>query len=141
MQKVFKKQNKKLSVTRDSGANVKVLKMLERAGYVEVYDLMLENGRENKKVKKKILPVAVCDSGARWGECVLSGEDSTYGDIRKVIGRQNIQDAMHLEAHIRNEHDYFVTEDTDFLKVRDRLNEKFSVKIVTPSELKEICKK
>jgi predicted nucleic acid-binding protein len=124
-------------ITRDSGANVKKLKTLEQQGYIEIYDVKLENGRENKKVKEKILPVLVLDH-ARLGECVLGGEDTVYDDIRKIIGKNNIEDAMHLEAHIRNKHDYFVTEDTDFLKVKNELQEKFSIKIVTPDDLMSI---
>lgn len=113
---------------------MKKLKTLEKQGYIEIYDVKLENGRENKKVKEKILPVLVLGH-TRLDECILAGEDTIYEDVRKIIGRENIKDAMHLEAHIRNGHDYFVTEDTDFLKVRDVLQKRFTIKIVTPDEL------
>ena len=43
------KQKKRYSITRDSGANVKILKRLQNAGFIKIYDVMLENGRENTK--------------------------------------------------------------------------------------------
>lgn len=142
MTKVREKQNNFVTtVTRDSGANVKLLRRLEREGYIKIFDVKFENGRENKKVKEKVLPVGVWGSGARWGECVWAGADCVYADIREILGKEYAQDAMQLEAHIRNGHDYFVTEDNDFLRNRSRLEDKFSVKIVTPEELQEICQK
>lgn len=132
------KQNKVFSITRDSGANVKALKLLESKGFIKIFDVMLENGRENKRVKDKILPIGVWGH-ALWGEAVWAGDNSKYDDIRTVIGKNNIKDAMHLEAHIRSSHDYFVTEDNDFLNKRDILAQKFGVKIITLQELKKIC--
>lgn len=133
-------KNISYSVTRDSGANVKILKKLENTGLITIYDVLLENGRENKKVKNKVLPVGVWGH-SKWGEAVYSGDDCKYSEIREIIGRENIEDAMHLEAHIRNNHDYFITEDNDFLSKREDLNKKFNVKIMTPTELeKTICK-
>ena len=123
-----------LNVTRDSSANVKILKELENKGYIKIYDVMLENGRENKRIKEKILPVAVWDHCC-WDEAVWGGDDCVYDEIRKILGTDHIEDAMHLEAHIRNRHDYFVTEDTDFLKKRKELHGRFGVKIATPEEL------
>ncbi len=132
---------KVFTVTRDSGANVKILKNLEKDSFIFIHDVMLENGRENKKVKNKVFPVAVLNH-SRWNEAIISkNNDSTYDDIRKIIGNNNIKDAMHLEAHIRNSHDYFVTEDRDFLDKRQELEKKFSIKIVTPAELDRICRR
>lgn len=61
-------------VTRDSGANVKLLKHLERAGCITIYDVMLENGRDNRKVKDKVLPVAVMDRVVQDGANALLQE-------------------------------------------------------------------
>jgi predicted nucleic acid-binding protein len=132
--------SKLITVTRDSGASVRVLRELEKAGYIKIYDVMLENGRHNKKVSEKVLPVAVMGH-AIWGEAVWTADNCTYDEIRNIIGKNNVKDAMQLEAHIRNNHDYFVTEDTDFLNKRVELGLKFDVKIVTPTELKDICQK
>ena len=132
--------NNILTVIRDSGANVKILKFLERKGCIKIFDVMLENGRENKKVKDKILPAGVWDH-CLWDEAVWSDDDCLYDEICKIIGSNNVKDAMHLETHIRNSFDYFVTEDNDFLNKRDILKDKFNVLIVTPLELQKICEK
>ncbi len=138
MSAVKEKQNKVFSITRDSGANVKILKSLERKRYIKVFDVMLENGRENKKVKEKVLPVGVWGHSL-WGESVWAGTDNKYDEIREIIGKNNIEDAMHLEVHLRSNHDYFVTEDKDFLTKREILEQRFGVNIVTPEELEKIC--
>ena len=97
---------------------------------------MTEN--QTNSIKSKILPVAVYNH-TKYNECVYGDENSSYGPIRETIGKQNIGDAIKLEAHIRNNHDYFVTEDTDFLNKRRELTEKFGITIVTPLELASIC--
>ncbi len=125
-----------IRVTRDSGANLKILKKLELLGLIDIHDVMLENGRNTKKVSKKILPVAVFDH-ARWDEAVFAEEGNKYDDIRSILGKEKVKDAMQLEAHLRNKLDYFVTEDTDFILIREVLKEKFGAEIVTPEELAE----
>ncbi len=54
--------NKKLPVTADSGANLKLLRKLERQGLITITTVDLENGKHNK-VSDKIGPIAV------WGKC------------------------------------------------------------------------
>ena len=137
MMKLNKKN--KYKITLDSSANLKLLKALEKQGYVEINNVMLENGRETKKVKNKILPTLVLNHSI-LGESVLGGSDNIYENIRKIIGYDHVKDAMHLEAHIRNNHDYFITEDKDFLNKREELEKKFNIKIKTPEELQKICK-
>ena len=132
---------RKVKITRDASANVKILKNLENRNLIEIHDVMLEGGRDNKKVKNKILPVGVWNH-SRWDEFLwASDEDNTYEELMKIVGNDKIEDAMHLEAHIRNKHDYFVTEDNDFLHKREILNEKFGVIILTPNELQKLCSK
>jgi len=133
---------RKAKITRDANANVKILKSLEKKGLLEIYDVMLENGRENKKIRNKILPVGVCNH-SRCGECVVgSDEDNIFEDICKILGKNKIEDAMHLEAHIRNKHDYFITEDKDFLQKKEILKARFAIEILTPIELqKKLYKK
>jgi predicted nucleic acid-binding protein len=131
-------QNYPYFITRDSCANVKILKDLEQRGFIKVFDVMLENGRENKKFKDKIKPVFIVGTSL-LGEMVLANKDCKYDDIRSIIGKQHIKDSIHLEAHIRNKFDYFVTEDHDFLDKRQELENKFLVRIVTPQELQKIC--
>lgn len=130
-----------IRITRDSGANVKLLKELEQNGYIKIYDVVLENGRENKKVKNKIVPVLVLGH-ARLGECVLNGKSNQYKAILDIIGNDNVKDAMYLEAHFRSGNDYFVTEDKgDILIKKDELEKQLAIKVSSPEELSEICRK
>ncbi len=133
--------NNPLKITRDSSANVKLLKKLENKGLIKIFDVMLENGRENRKIKEKILPIGVWGH-SRWDECVWGDEDNKYDEILHLIGRQNIKDAMHLETHLRSENDYFVTQDKDdILSKRDELLKQFGIKAVSPEELQLILNK
>lgn len=139
MPKTKSTQNKTFSVTRDSGANLKKLRRLEQEGYIKIHDVLGEN--ETSKVPEKIQPVGVWGY-FRWNDgSVYAGRGCAYSEIRKVIGAQNIQDARKLEAHIRKGNEYFVTEDRDFLDVKDELKEKFDVVVVRPEELRCICQK
>lgn len=126
----------KVKITRDSGANLKIIKRLEKMGFVDVYDVKYEN--ETKKVKNKVLPIGVWDR-TKWDECVWAGSDCSYDSIRETIGKENIGDAIKLEAHIRMKNDYFVTEDHDFLDKRSQLKRKFKINILTSEELKKLC--
>jgi len=130
---------KVLKITRDASANVKTLKDLESKGFIKVNDVMLEGGRENRKFSRKILP-GFCIGHTRIGEGVVAGDNNPYEEIRNIIGRKNVGDALHLEAHIRSCNDYFVTEDKDFLGNREELNKRFDVKILTPEELRNVFK-
>src|SRR3989339_2075043 len=107
-------------ITRDKGVDLNRLKKLKNAGFIEIFDVKIEN--ETPKVPNKILPVMVWDH-SKWGECVWGGNDCSYEEIRQTIGKENIKDAMHLEAHIRNGYDYFVTNNPrDFIKDGKREN-------------------
>lgn len=121
----------KLRVTRDSNANLKILKRLEYYGCIEIFDVKTENN--TNKVLRKVLPAGVRGVFKR-GEFIRGGGDN-YTQIKKIIGEGKIHDVIKLEAHIRNRFDYFVTEDHDFLDKREELREILGVKIVTPQEL------
>ena len=129
-----------VKITRDSGANVKVLRKLELEELIMCTDVLLENGRENKKIKKKEKPAGVW-SLTRWGESVWAGEVSRYDTIVRIIGKNSAADALHLDTHLRIQNEFFVTEDTDFLKKREELETEFSCRIVTPNELVELLRK
>lgn len=124
----------KLKVTRDSGANVKILRELENRGLITCYDVMLENGRENRKIKRKIRPVLAYPY-FRFGEGVWADKDCEYDAISSIIGRDKVADTLHLEAHLRHKHDVFVTEDNDFLAKRDQLSAAFGCEIMPPEAL------
>ena len=124
-----------IKITRDSGANLKILRSLEKKGLIEIHDVLLEN--RTGRVSQKILPVAVWGQ-TKYGECVWASDDCKYDRIREIIGKNNIGDAIKLEAHIRNRFKYFITEDNDFLNRRSTLYREFKVNILTPVELSEI---
>jgi hypothetical protein len=69
---------------------------------------------------------------------VYAGDDDNLQDlIQSCIGNdvKRIIDVDHLIAHIINKRDIFVTSDTDdFIKHRDCLEQKCSIKIMTPEE-------
>ena len=127
------------TVTRDSGANVKILRALERAGLIQVTDVLLENGRTNKKFSAKE-PAIFVIGHSHIGECVIAANHTPHSRIREIIGRdpRHVKDAMHLETHLRLGHDYIVTEDSDFLSKKDILCQEFECEIVTPDELREM---
>jgi hypothetical protein len=54
--------NTKLSITADSGANLKLLRALEHQDLITITVVNLENGKHNS-VSDKVGPVAV------WGKC------------------------------------------------------------------------
>lgn len=128
---------RKVKITRDSGANFKLLKNLVNENYIEIFDVLTEN--ETRKVKNKILPTAIFGY-SEYGACELAGA-GVYEEILEIIGKENFGDAVKLDTHIRNNFDYFVTEDNNFMKKREILEKKFGVKIVTPNELMELCHK
>ena len=131
---------KRFKVTSDKGVDFPRLKKLKNAGLIEIFDVKIEN--ETKEIPNKILPVMVWGH-SKWGECLWGNDSCSYDAIRKIIGKDNVKDAMHLEAHIRNRFDYFVTNNPrDFIKngKRESLEKQFAgLKIVTINELEELC--
>ena len=125
----------KVSITADSGANLKLLKGLERQGFITITVVNLENGKQNN-VSDKIGPVGV------WGKCawgdgsVWGSEDSIYKQVLSIVGGNNYQDARHLEAHFRSGNDIFVTGDVgDILSKKDALFEQFRIRVMSSKEL------
>jgi hypothetical protein len=136
--------NKKLKVTMDSGVDRKRLKKLSDNNLIKVYNVKIENGRKSKN--DKVLPIGVFGE-CNWGECLWTSVDMCkyYNDIIKIIGKDNIKDALILDAHYRNNFDYFVTNNPkDFIynDKRNKLENKLiGLKIVIIDELEKICKK
>jgi hypothetical protein len=138
MSKVSNQQKKSLKITRDSGANLTILKELEKHGCIEIHDVLGEN--ETVKVENKSNPVAVVGHCKLGDGSVYAGNDCKYSGIVEVIGKDNIQDARKLETHVRYKHDYFVTEDKDdILSNWLELKNKFGIKVIDPEKLKELC--
>ena len=124
-----------ISVTLDSGANLKLMRRLQNKGFITITAVNVENGKENN-VKDKIGPVGVWghfkwEDGSVWGT-----EGNIYKQALSIVGAYNIQDARHLEAHNRSGNDIFVTEDKDdILNKASLISESLGITVMSPSEL------
>ncbi|WP_323775974.1 hypothetical protein [Leisingera sp.] len=130
---------RKLTVTCDRCANIKVLRRLELDGLIEIHAIAIEGMEDNRKVSQKHLPTAVVDSPfAKIGSAVIASDENLYFPISKAMTRDNHGDALHLEGHLRDGRDVFVTDDNDFLSRRDELEAEFGVTIKTADELAQM---
>jgi len=132
------KEDKIIKITRDKSAGLRKLRKFERQRLIEINEIKLEN--MPKTLKKDVLPVGVFGH-TKWGECVYASDNCKYGKIRQIIGQQNVKDAINLEAHLRNGFDYFITEDTHFIKdeIRAELELEFTgLSILTTNELENL---
>ncbi|MBR9864878.1 MAG: hypothetical protein GYB24_15680 [Rhodobacteraceae bacterium] len=115
----------KTSLTVDGNANQRLLRQLESQGFVEIHALNIESAIDNKKLKRKHMPLAVFDSPhSTIGNSVIAADDTIWPDISAAMTKDNHGDAMQLEGHIRSGRDIFVTDDKDFLERRDALKAK-----------------
>ncbi len=135
--------NKIFTVTKDINANYKKLKALERKGFIKVINIRLENNRGRKNA---ILPTATLGhthlSEMQLEVTMSSSQKSVLDKLKQIIGVNNIKDCIHLEAHIRDGYDYFVTEDTDVLDKREQLVKEFpKLQIYTTVELVKLLEK
>ncbi|MDW3118977.1 MAG: hypothetical protein R8G60_15265 [Roseovarius pacificus] len=89
-----------------------------------------------RRFRTKEPPVGVYGSKfSTWDNCVFAGENSSYPEVEKIIGKHNHGDCLHLERHIASGRDVFVTDDNDFLSKRTLLEERFEICILTIEEL------
>lgn len=125
-----------LRVTADISANMKTLRSLEQRGLIEIHVVNIENHKSSKKHKRKKNPIGIFDGPfSFFGEVVFAADDTPYHVLNKIIGKEHHADVLHLESHIESGHDFFITEDNDFLSKREVLREKLEVEILTPDEL------
>ncbi|MCQ0990631.1 hypothetical protein [Jiella marina] len=143
-----------LTVTKDVGANQKILRKLEKAGYIKIYVSDMEIKETGSKIKaRNSLPFGFqCDDK----ECKCKEGFSGFGDgseeiphsyfyseehnklfleIVEIVGWNNRLDCKQLMHHILNRRDIFVTEDRDILDVATKLLDKFQIIIKSPTEL------
>jgi len=129
----------KLTLTVDANANQKLLRQLERKGFVELHAINIENMIDNKKLKRKHMPLAVFDSPhSTFGNSVIAANDTIWPEVAAAMTKDNHGDAMQLEGHIRSGRDVFVTDDRDYLDRRDRLKEQFGVTVKSTEEIAEL---
>lgn len=126
---------KTFTVTKDVSADLKKLKTLEKSGLIKIKQVKIEN--VSKKVVDRPLPNGVWGH-TKWDEMKWASDNDAqrFEQLKQIIGKGNIKDAIHVDTHIRDNNDYFVTEDNDILNVRKQLEQQFSgLKIRTPDEL------
>lgn len=129
----------KLTLTVDANANQRFLRQLESRGFVELHAINIENMTDNKKMKRKHMPLAVLDSPhSTIGNCVIASNETIWPEVSAAMTKGNHGDAMQLEGHIRSGRDVFVTDDRDFLSRRDRLKEQFGVTVKSTEEIAAI---
>ncbi|NVK15603.1 MAG: hypothetical protein HWE35_15640 [Rhodobacteraceae bacterium] len=125
-----------LTVTCDENANFKLLRRLEVDGYIEIHATSIERITPNRKATNKHLPTAILDSPfSVLDGCVIAEDDTPLHAIRDIIGAEHKGDVVHLEAHLRDRRDVFVTDDNDFLSMREELESRFGMTIKTTAEL------
>ena len=116
-------------MTADSGANLKLLRELERQGLITLTAVNLENGKQNR-VSDKIGPVAEWGK-FKWGDgSVWLSDDNICKRALDIVGINNYQDARHLEAHHRSGNDIFVAEDGDILRKKEALFEQLGIRVM-----------
>ncbi|MES0827524.1 hypothetical protein [Ruegeria sp. SCP11] len=134
----------KPTVTWDPSADLKILRKLEREGYVELWAVKIEAAISTKKIPndRKRLPTAIIGSqfatiGEKPGNAKIASDGTPYDRINAVLGPGHHADTLHLEDHIVSGRDLFATSDTDFLKHREQLEMEFDIRIMTAQEIAE----
>ncbi|MCG7572159.1 hypothetical protein MHM39_01120 [Phaeobacter sp. CNT1-3] len=129
----------KTSLTVDCDTNQKLLRLLERQGFVEIHALNIESAINNKKLKRKDMPLAVINSPHSSIEgSIIAADDTIWPDILAAMTKDNHGDAMQLEGHIRSGRDIFVTDDKDILERRNVLKQRFGVTVKSTQEIVEM---
>lgn len=126
--------SKVYTVTKDISADYKKLRVLRDKGFIKIIGIKIEN---NKDKFDAILPTGVMGYTVLGSMKLGSDEQAkNFEELKRIIGRNNINDCIHLEAHIREGYDYFVTEDKDILDKKSELEQQFpNLKIRTTDEL------
>jgi len=127
------------TVTMDTSADFQRLKKLQDKQLIRVEKVSIEN--DIKQVCTTHTTVGIL--GAAHLPFRLGPYD-IYETILSIIGKQNINDAMILEAHIHSGNDYFVTNNVnDFIKngKREKLQAVFrGLRILLIGELESLLK-
>jgi predicted nucleic acid-binding protein len=127
------------TITADISANMKLLKRLEREGHIEIHVVNIENHKQTDKVQRKENPIGIYGGKfSFYGEVVYAADDTPLTSLEEIIGKRHHADVLHLESHVQSGRDYFITEDTDFLKKRRDLKNAHGTTILTPEELVEL---
>ncbi len=133
---------KVLHVTADSSANQKILKRLQREGYIKIHFVNMENAMENPIIKDKVPAGFTIGVSLIGGEDVIVDDDSAniYKQVRDLIGKYNYQDARQLEAHFRSGNDVFISGDKDDILNHKKKLKNMGITVMSPEELEKCVK-
>ncbi len=122
------------TVTKDISADYKKLKVLRDKDIIKIIGIKIENNADKFDA---ILPTGVMGYTALGSMKLGSDEQArNFEELKRIIGQNNINDCIHLEAHIREGYDFFVTEDRDILDKKSELEQQFpNLNIRTTNEL------
>ena len=132
--------NTQTTVSVDKSANFKILRELELGDLVVLHAVGIEGLEDNKRLQQKELPIAIVGGEfSKIGTSKIAAARTPYEALRTEFSLQE-GDALHFEAHVQSGRDVFCTEDNDFLEQREKLQAAFRTTILTPEELRELCK-
>lgn len=126
--------SKVYTVTKDISADFRKLKVFRNKGLIKIIGIKIENNKDkfDAVLPRGVMGYTVLDSM----ELGSDEQAKNFEELKKIIGESNINDCIHLEAHIREGYDYFVTEDRDILDKKSELEQQFpNLKIRTTNEL------
>ncbi len=127
-------RQKVYSVTKDNSASLPKLKRLENSGLIKIFQVDLEN--LTKKIKETCLPSTIFPFKLNHSRFMDKNSNKRWKKILKVIGKSNLNDAKIVETHLREGHDFLVTEDHHILDKKKELRKVFpSIRIMSPDEL------
>ncbi len=129
-----------LTVTCDPSANLKLLTRLELEGHIQLWAVNIEEIQGTRRIapERKQKPIAVWNSPhSTWGNGVWASENTPYKALLEIIGKSHQADVLHLENHIQSGRDLFATSDTDFIKHRSTLRQRFDISIMTAEEIQD----
>jgi hypothetical protein len=125
-----------IKLVLDTQVNRKLFKKIQRKypGQIQEISLYCENNRQ-KDPRKMAKTIAVWRF-THWGESLYpsDGSKEVYNEVKSIISphnNDNVKDVIMFEAFLRSEANIFITEDKDFLSVRQELIDTFKTQIMT----------
>jgi len=104
------------TVTLDISASYKKLNPLEKKGIIKILGIRRENNKNRPSAILATPGFGKIRPNAKWFGSLE--QTRVFNKLKKIIGIQNIEDCISLEAHIRDERDFFITEDHHYLDKR-----------------------
>ena len=130
-----------MKILIDKDVDHKELKRFIRDNNLESDIFGLNAEQYNSKVEQK--PGLLVLGGPTKLAGRLASEEAldNFEKIKKIIGKDNLGDCLHLESAVFENYNYLITNDKDILSKRQQLKELFpNLKIENPSGFKEQMK-